>query len=164
VLQRGMGAERRGCGRGLVGQFRRDAGLAIGRKWRDTRLHREASMAVRIVVDPDQRLASRTYSGVVTSSDLLDSIKQYPTMDGFDPSYDELMDFRQAENISAMVEDIHRCAVQPAPFDNKSRRVILAPQELVYGLARMYQILGEDVHPNIYVVRTMEEANRILKS
>jgi len=121
-------------------------------------------MAVRIVVDPDQRLASRTYSGVVTSSDLLDSIKQYPTMDGFDPSYDELMDFRQAENISAMVEDIHRCAVQPAPFDNKSRRVILAPQELVYGLARMYQILGEDVHPNIYVVRTMEEANRILKS
>ncbi|HEY3928217.1 MAG TPA: hypothetical protein VGL89_07580 [Candidatus Koribacter sp.] len=118
-------------------------------------------MAVKITLDPELRLASRTYSGVVSSSDLLDSIKQYPSLPGFDPSYDELMDFRWAENISALVEDIHRCAIQPAPFDNRAKRVILAPQELVYGLARMYQILGEDVHPNIFVVRTIEEANRI---
>ncbi len=120
-------------------------------------------MPVRISIDREGRLARRTYSGVVTGSDLLDSIRQYPSIPGFDPSFDELMDFRNVENVSAMIEDIHRCAHMPAPFNNDTKRVILAPQELIYGLARMYQILGEDMHPNIFVVRTIEEANRILQ-
>jgi hypothetical protein len=117
---------------------------------------------VIISIDHEQRLAKRTYSGVVTSHDLLDSIREYRSTPGFDPSYDELMDFRAAEKIEAPVEDIRQCAITPVPFSNDTKRVILAPQELIFGLARMYQILGEDIHPNISVVRTLEEANRIL--
>ena len=120
-------------------------------------------MPVRVSVDRDRRLAKRTYSGVVTSHDLLDSIHRYQHIPGFEPSFNELMDFREVENIDAPVDDIRYCATLPAPFLAETKRIIIAPKEIVYGLARMYQILGEDIHPNLHVVRTMEEADRILQ-
>ena len=119
-------------------------------------------MPVQVSVDPKSRLATRTYSGVVTSEDLLESIHQYATIPGFEPTFNELMDFREVESVAAPIEDIHRCAHTPVPFDNSCKRVILASKQIIYGLARMYQILGEDAHPNIEVVRTVEEANRLL--
>jgi hypothetical protein len=37
-------------------------------------------------------------------------------------------------------------------------RVIVAPEERVFELARMYQILAENTRPALTVVRTMHEA------
>jgi hypothetical protein len=119
-------------------------------------------MPVSVAVDVASHLAKRTYSGVVTSEDLLGSIRKYIDIPGFEPSFNELMDFREVESVAAPVEDIRRCAHMPVPFNNSSVRVILAPKEIIYGLARMYQILGEDAHPNIQVVRTVEDANQLL--
>lgn len=104
----------------------------------------------------------RTYSGVITGTDLLESIREYPDLPEFDSAFDELMDFREAAEVAAPIDDIYKCAVTPAPFSHDSKRIIVAPQELIYGLARMYQILSEDLHPNIYVVRSFDEAIEIL--
>jgi hypothetical protein len=41
---------------------------------------------------------------------------------------------------------------------NARPRVAVAPSDLKFGLSRMYQILGEGKHPNLKVVRTMDEA------
>lgn len=121
-------------------------------------------MPVKVSIDCNERLAKRTYSGVVTGHDLLDSIREYAVTPGFDPSFNEISDFREVTNIDAMIEDIHRCAHTPDPFLHETKRVIVAPQALIYGLARMYQMMGEDLHPNLYVVRTMEEARCILET
>lgn len=119
-------------------------------------------MAVRVEVDSEQRLARRIYFGVVTGEELLSSVHAYGLNSEFDPTFDEVMDFREVKNLDVMVEDIHRCAHIPVPFAPTSKRIILAPQSLIYGLARMYQIIGAEVHPNVYVVRSVEEATRIL--
>ncbi len=119
-------------------------------------------MPVVVEVDTLHRVAKRTYSGVVTCDDLLGSIHHYALIPEFDPSFDEIMDFREVTNIDVLIEDIHRCAITPVPFTAQTKRIILAPQEAIFGLARMYQIVGDEVHPNVYVVRTMDEASRIL--
>ena len=41
---------------------------------------------------------------------------------------------------------------------NMRPRVVIAPTDLEFGLARMYQTLGEGKHTNFKVVRTMDEA------
>ncbi|MGA7629472.1 MAG: hypothetical protein WCB11_01815 [Terriglobales bacterium] len=38
----------------------------------------------------------------------------------------------------------------------------MIPQIFIYGLARMFQILGEKSRPELQVVRTMEEAYQLL--
>ena len=42
-------------------------------------------------------------------------------------------------------------------------RVFVAPKDLIYGMARMFQILGEATRPDLPVVRTMDEAYSLLQ-
>ena len=41
-------------------------------------------------------------------------------------------------------------------------RVLVIPQIFIYGLARMFQILGEEARRELQVVRTMDEAYHLL--
>ena len=40
--------------------------------------------------------------------------------------------------------------------------VLVTPTDLTFGLARMFSLLGETLHPNHHVVRTIEEAYELL--
>src|SRR5271165_1840827 len=42
-------------------------------------------------------------------------------------------------------------------------RLVVAPQAHVYGMMRMFQMLGELTRPDLQVVRTMDEAYRLLR-
>jgi hypothetical protein len=42
-------------------------------------------------------------------------------------------------------------------------RVVVAPQDYIYGMVRMFQILGEGTRPDLRVVRMMDEAYRLLR-
>lgn len=41
--------------------------------------------------------------------------------------------------------------------------VVVAPKDLVYGLARMFSMIDEQRHRNVHVVRTIAEAYRLLE-
>jgi hypothetical protein len=41
--------------------------------------------------------------------------------------------------------------------------VLVAPEDLTYGMGRMFQLISECSQPNVHVVRTLEEAYRLLK-
>jgi hypothetical protein len=41
--------------------------------------------------------------------------------------------------------------------------VVVAPQDHIFGLARMAEALAEKTKPNAVVVRTMDEARKILR-
>lgn len=41
-------------------------------------------------------------------------------------------------------------------------RVFVAPVDSIYGAARMFQVLSENTRKNIHVVRTMDEAYKVL--
>jgi hypothetical protein len=42
-------------------------------------------------------------------------------------------------------------------------RVFVAPLDSIYGMARMFQILGEFTRPDFHIVRTTDEAYRLLR-
>jgi len=57
-----------------------------------------------------------------------------------------------------------RRLVEAAPaFPIESMRIYVAPQAHVFGMARMFQILGENTRPNLHIVHTMDEAYRLLQ-
>jgi len=41
-------------------------------------------------------------------------------------------------------------------------RVIVAPSDLLYGTSRMFQTLTESTRKNVHIVRTMQEAYKVL--
>jgi len=57
-----------------------------------------------------------------------------------------------------------RDLAQTAPaFPTGYMRIVVAPKDHVYGMARMFQIVGADTRSDLHVVRTMDEAYRLLQ-
>jgi hypothetical protein len=53
-------------------------------------------------------------------------------------------------------------ATKPIMRDPSRLVVFVAPTPHIYGMARMFEILGEATRPNLHVVRTLEEAYKVL--
>ena len=71
-------------------------------------------------------------------------------------------DFSGVTQIDISSEAVRRLANLPSAVPQGSVHVIVAPQDLMFGLSRMYSILGEASHPNLHVVRTVKEAYELL--
>ena len=50
----------------------------------------------------------------------------------------------------------------PAILDREFPRSIVAPSPPIFGMARMFELGGQDTRPNLHVVRTMKEVCVIL--
>lgn len=53
-------------------------------------------------------------------------------------------------------------AASPA-FPAGYMRIFVTPQDSIYGMARMFQMLGEKTRPDLYIVRTMDAAYHLLR-
>ena len=75
-----------------------------------------------------------------------------------------IVDFSAVKEFALSGDLIHRLAEQePCIPDPTSRpRVIVAPDTHVFGLSRMFQILGEPSRPLLSVVHTLDEALAVL--
>ena len=71
-------------------------------------------------------------------------------------------DFSAVTTFEASSEVIKRIARMPPAYGVDQTVVLVAPTDLLYGLCRMFVILGEETRPNEHVVRTMEKAYGLL--
>jgi hypothetical protein len=86
----------------------------------------------------------------------------YPTMRKQATATDAragIVDFSSVSEValsSAFVREIAK--QEPAMVDATRPRIIVAPHAVAFGLARMFQMLGESTRPLLEVVRTLDEA------
>jgi len=74
-----------------------------------------------------------------------------------------VLDFTLVSVFDVSPETIRDLAeLAPAFPDPKCERIIIAPSSQIFGLARMFQLHGQDTRPNLHVVRTAEEAWALL--
>jgi len=74
----------------------------------------------------------------------------------FDPAFQELLDLQGMAPPNLHYPDLHLMAHEIDPFPATSRRALVAPDALAFGLARMYQMIhGDD---NIRVFRSRPAA------
>jgi len=113
------------------------------------------------VIYPNRRLIVTTGTGFLTGDDGLACATGLKNKPGFDPSFNQLLDLTAATRFTATPEQIERIA-QESNFSQSSRRAIVASEEKVFGLARMFQAyrnlsgVGEQV-------RVFKEINPALK-
>jgi len=79
----------------------------------------------------------------------------------FDPSFSQLADFTKVAKVDLSTDGIHHLA-RRNPFGGGSKRAFVAPMDLMYGLARMFQILTDDHPDELTVFRDMQEARKYL--
>jgi hypothetical protein len=76
----------------------------------------------------------------------------------FDPSYSQIADFTQVTKIELTAQDVHELA-QRSVFSPQSRRALIVPNDVAYGLGRMFEMLRENQgEMGIRIFRNLEEA------
>lgn len=125
-------------------------------------------MPIDYSVDHDLRLVHARGHGILTHQDVFGyqrEVWSQPAMAG----YNELIDMTAVEHIALpSVQRVQELASVSATMDAKlvpSRFAIVAPQDVAFGLGRMYQTL-RDLEPQstkeVGVFRTMGEARTFL--
>ncbi len=109
-------------------------------------------------IDKQRRLVVTTAWGACTADDVLRFRKQLLNDPDFDPSFSQLADFTGITKIDVTPDEI-RMLASVSPFSPQSRRSLVAGDQTVFGIARMFSILrslrGEH---HLRVFRSLSEA------
>jgi hypothetical protein len=115
-------------------------------------------MSIRIDRDETNKLVLLSVTGVYTDSRLMvahyllkDHIAQYGPANC-------IVDYSGLTGVTLTPNAIKVLANQTPPIPLDCIQVNVAPESVMYGLARMFQILTSEIRPNFRVVRTMKEA------
>ena len=122
----------------------------------------EATMGFFFEFDAVNHVARCRWEGLITDDILLEG---FSAADEFLASLIPcrgLVDFSDVTRFDVSNDTVRRMVDMPGVLGPESLHVIVAPKDLLYGLARMFEILSEKSHPNIHVVRTVKEAYALL--
>jgi hypothetical protein len=113
---------------------------------------------MKVKIDVNQRLVVATYSGEISDAEILDLASQISFHPDFDPSFSIMWDFSAVTAGTISTSAIRELSRRESILSPTSMHVVIAPQDHIFGLFRMGQVLAEEMKPNIVVVRTIDEA------
>lgn len=119
-------------------------------------------MPVTVQVDAEAKVVFSTFKGEINEADFVSTIAATPGYPGFDPAFSHIIDFSQVTALKVSKEFVWALAKQQPIFSREAKQIVVAPQNHVFGLARMTQMLREQQLPNIEVVRSFKQACEIL--
>jgi hypothetical protein len=114
-------------------------------------------MPARYRIDPERRMILSTGTGVMTDEDLRDHQRRLRSDPAFDRSFDQLWDLQEVTLVEVTSATLRELA-QARSFDPGTKRAVVAPEDVVYGMARMFQTLHDEAPEELNVFRTLEEA------
>jgi len=113
-------------------------------------------MPTNFVIDVEERIVRSQVSGVFTTADFVGHREQLLTHPDFDATFRHLIDFSGVTHFDVSSESMVSLA-RSDPWDSDAKRAVVAPSDVVFGYARMYQIVGTS-EANIAVFRRVDEA------
>ena len=120
-------------------------------------------MGFMMSFDARNNLLRMTLEGRVTDAILSDSYATAAKYVAANPPCRGIWNFSDVTQFEVSTDTIQGLARSSPIILSGHMRVIVAPQDHLYGMARMFQILGQETRSDLHVVRTMDEAYRLLQ-
>jgi hypothetical protein len=115
-------------------------------------------MAVRIAIDAARGLVIVTVTGELSDETLLEIPAALHANPELRPESSLLVDLSGAEGRRVTSAGVRRLAEQPLYFAKSSRRAVVVPSDLGFGVARMYDLLRDASGGGVRVYRDRAEA------
>jgi len=113
--------------------------------------------------DAKNNILRLTITGRLTDAVLLDVYATAARYVASHPPCRGITDFSGVTEFEVSSSAIRDLAQTAPAFPTGYMRIVVAPKDHVYGMARMFQIVGADTRSDLHVVRTMDEAYRLLQ-
>jgi hypothetical protein len=109
-------------------------------------------------IDKERRLVMSSGSGVLNKEEALAYRARLLADPDFDSSYSQLLDLTHITRFDLNSSDLRQLA-EGDPFSAASRRAFLVPNDLSFGLGRMYEIFREATGEHgIRIFRDLDDA------
>ena len=121
-------------------------------------------MEVQCTIDRAARVVTLTVSGDLGDAELLrlgDEVAQAPELE---PDFSLLIDLRQAHGQKVTTAGVSRLVEQDLILSPTSRRAVVVPTDLGFGMARMYEMRRTSRGGGPRVFRDYDEARRWVTS
>ena len=112
--------------------------------------------------DAKNNILRGTLKGRVTDAILLDDYAAVARYAKSHPPCRGLWDLSEVIEFEVSSHAIRQLVGTSPIIPTGCLRIIVASQDMLFGMMRMLQILGEESRPELHVVRTMGEAYRLL--
>jgi hypothetical protein len=104
-----------------------------------------------------------TVEGVVTDDSLLEVYGTVAKYFASHPPCRAVTDFSRVTRFDVSSDAIRRLAERAPAVPTGYTRVFVSSSDSVFGMARMFQILGEKSRPDLHVVRSLDGAYKLLQ-
>lgn len=119
-------------------------------------------MGIKVYIRPEQNLNIFVHTGQISNDEFITFYRQLFQNASFDPLPNQLVDLRAADSTSRSPKVLQMFAdVMQARVNTMTMRpkvAIIAPNDLSFGLARMYEAFASSVKWDFVVFRTMDVA------
>lgn len=124
-------------------------------------------MPIEFEIFPEERRTRTRCHGLVKGMDLLEYYRALRSHPLFDPTYDEIVDLTEVDDID--VTPAHLRALSQTVLPNQKqghpmRIAVIAPDDLEFGMSRMYQALRSESENDLRVFRTRDAAEEWMAS
>ena len=154
-------SESRGGGSSLSGGTRGAVALRPNEKYtgkgagadRPVLEYNHPPMGLKHTIDRDRRTVFVTLTGEMDISEIADIGRQLRADPDFDDAFQLLLDLQDLTPPNFFYTDLQRIAHESDPFTSRSRRALVAPEGLMFALARMYQLMQGDENIRVFHTR-----------
>lgn len=108
-------------------------------------------------IDPQHRLVTSRLWGAVTDQEVFDHNSRLRGDPRFNPTYQQLTDLTGVTEIGVSTGTINETSLDQF-FAPGTRRAIVATDDAVFGMARMFALRAESVGQTIQVFRDEQQA------
>ena len=127
------------------------------------RCDREALVSYRFDFDPILRIARFRLEGHISDEGLREYYAAATRFAALTNPAAGLLDASGVTSFDVSPKTVHELSSLPPNIaDPRLPRVVIAPSPAVFGMARMFGMLGERTRPNLHIVHTEREALTIL--
>ena len=119
-------------------------------------------MPAVLKIDRQRRIVSSTFFGEIGGKDLLKHRERIKSDPEFDPSFAEIVDFSGVKAMSVSESALMTLAGTESLFNKDVPHILVTPSDLPTTLALQYRDVVRPTRPNIYVVRTLQEGQKLL--
>jgi hypothetical protein len=113
-------------------------------------------------IDPAQRLIRIRVQGTLRDRDLLGVDAALRNHCEFDPSFNSLIDLREAIGGEVTAAGVQVLAQQPPLLAPNSRSALVVPTDLGFGMARMFELLREGKPGEVRAFKDLDGAREWL--
>lgn len=112
--------------------------------------------------DATQKVLFIQIVGDVTDDIVLDGYQKTREWIAVHGQCSQISDYSSATSVKLTAEAIRKLASLPPLVSDQFLRIVVAPQDSVFGMARMFGAYGGQTRSRVDVVRTLREASELL--